>query len=85
MSITLVPREAPGRGVVLRLCSIMLRVRRAGVSVATSELEEQGLITKTRAHIHILDRAGLERSSCECYKVARTEADRLPGVEFLAA
>jgi hypothetical protein len=47
---------------------------------APGALEELGLITNTRAHIHILDRAGLEKYSCECYKVVRDEFDRLLGV-----
>jgi CRP-like cAMP-binding protein len=57
--------------------SIMLGVRRAGVTVAAAKLEEQGLITNTRAHVHILDRAGLEKFSCECYRVVQREFDRL--------
>lgn len=55
----------------------MLGVRRAGVSVAATRLEERGLIRHKRGHIEILDRAGLEAASCECYEVVRQEYERL--------
>lgn len=55
----------------------MLGVRRAGVSVAATRLEERGLIKHKRGYIEILDRTGLEAASCECYEVVRQEYERL--------
>jgi hypothetical protein len=57
----------------------MLGVRRAGVSVAATTLEERALIKHKRGHIQILDRAGLEAASCKCYAVVRREYMHLLG------
>jgi CRP-like cAMP-binding protein len=55
----------------------MLGVRRAGVSVAATQLEERGLIGHKRGRIQIIDRPGLEATSCECYGIVRREYERL--------
>jgi hypothetical protein len=36
-----------------------------------------GLIQYARGHNTVLDRAGLEKRSCECYAVVKKEYDRL--------
>jgi CRP-like cAMP-binding protein len=55
----------------------MLGVRRATVSIAAATLQKAGLIRYNRGIINVLDREGLEASSCECYQVVRTEFERL--------
>jgi CRP-like cAMP-binding protein len=59
------------------LIANMLGVRREGVTEAASNLQRAGLITYRRGHITVLDRAGLEQRTCECYAVVRREYDRL--------
>jgi CRP-like cAMP-binding protein len=60
--------------------SMMLGVRRAGISVAAGTLQKAGLIRYTAGKITIADRPGLENASCECYGVTRRATDRLFGV-----
>ena len=57
----------------------MLGGRRESVTVAAGRLQDAGLIHYSRAHIHILDRKGLEAAVCECYKVVDDESNRLVG------
>ena len=55
----------------------MLGVRREGVTAAALKLQRAGVIRYTRGRIEVLDRAGLEERSCECYAVGRKEHRRL--------
>jgi CRP-like cAMP-binding protein len=55
----------------------MLGVRRASVSEAAGSLQDSKIIEYTRGHIHVLDGAALERSSCECYQLMRSEYARV--------
>ncbi|MGD0502673.1 MAG: Crp/Fnr family transcriptional regulator [Steroidobacteraceae bacterium] len=59
------------------LIANMLGVRREGVTEGANKLQRAGLIKYARGHITVLDRAGLERRTCECYKVVRQEYQRL--------
>jgi CRP-like cAMP-binding protein len=59
------------------LIASMLGVRREGVTAAAGKLQKEGVIRYRRGHIHVLDRRKLERLSCECYEVVRTETARL--------
>jgi CRP-like cAMP-binding protein len=49
----------------------MLGVRRPGVTVAMGILEKAGLIAHGRGTITVVDRAGLEKVSCECYQTVK--------------
>ncbi len=57
--------------------SNLLGVRREGVSLTTGSLRNKGVIICKRGFITILDRAGLEATACECYRVIKDEYDRL--------
>jgi CRP-like cAMP-binding protein len=57
--------------------SLMLGIRRAGVTVAIHVLEGEGLIRGERGRLTVRDRAGLEQRSCPCYGLVRTETDRV--------
>ena len=59
------------------LIANMLGVRREGVTEGATRLQQAGLIRYARGHITVLDRAGLEARTCECYAVVRKEYDRL--------
>lgn len=53
--------------------AMMLGTGRSGVTIAAATLQQAGLITYSRGTIQIIDRAGLESASCECYTVARNQ------------
>ena len=59
------------------LIANMLGVRREGVTEAALKLQKLGLIKYARGRITVLDRAGLEERTCECYAVVQDEYDRL--------
>lgn len=60
--------------------SLMLGVRRVGVTQAASDFQKNGLIQYTRGELKVLDRAGLEQEACSCY-----EADKLLHSSLMAA
>ena len=60
-----------------QLIANMLGVRREGVTDAAGALQKSGLIRYQRGHITVVDRDGLERRTCECYRVVKQEYDRL--------
>lgn len=55
----------------------MLGVRRPGVTVAMGILEKAGLIAHGRGTIAVIDRDGLEKASCECYRTIRERQAKL--------
>ena len=60
-----------------KLIGNMLGLDNTKVSRATSVLEKAGLIRYHEGEIMVLDRAGVEHRSCECYGVVKKESDRL--------
>ena len=57
----------------------MLGVRRATVTGIAAVLAERGVISYRRGRIVVLDREGLEDSTCECYAAVNGELERLMG------
>lgn len=57
----------------------MLGVRRPTVSLAAGMLARAGLIHYVRGQVEVLDRDGLERAACDCYRIITAEFDRLVG------
>jgi CRP-like cAMP-binding protein len=58
----------------------MLGVQRSTVSVVTRTLQTAGLIQQSRGGITVIDRAGLEETTCECYgRIRRIYQRLLPG------
>jgi Mn-dependent DtxR family transcriptional regulator len=66
------------------LIANMLGVRREGVTAAAGHLQDAGLIDYRRGHITVIDRAGLEKRTCECYAVVKKEYDRLLPAKVIA-
>ena len=69
----------PGDKVTMtqQLIGNMLGVRRDGVVEAMDRLQESGAMRYTGGNITVLNRAKLERLSCECYGVVKNEIKRL--------
>lgn len=63
------------------LMAVMRGVRRATVSVAAGQLRRAGILRYQHGRITILDRAGLENASCECYQAVTDEYRRVLGVD----
>ena len=59
--------------------AMMLGVRRSGVTEAARRLKRLKFINYGRGHVTILNRAGLEKHSCECYAISKRGYDRLLG------
>lgn len=57
--------------------SMMLGVRRSGVTVVLSALRAARLIDNGRSKVTIVDRRGLRAASCACYESVRREYQRL--------
>ena len=51
--------------------SVMLGVRRVGITGAAMKLQKLKLITYSRGNIHILDPVRLEAAACSCYGVVK--------------
>jgi CRP-like cAMP-binding protein len=66
-------------GITQEFIACMLGVRRVGVTKAAMALQTRGLIRYSRGHVTVVDRRGLERASCGCYKADRESYQRMLG------
>jgi CRP-like cAMP-binding protein len=57
--------------------SEMLGVQRTSVTAIARALQNEGLIRYRRGRIEIVDRAGLEKKSCECYETVRRRSEHM--------
>lgn len=55
----------------------MLGTRRSSVTLVAGSLQRAGLIEYTRGSVTILDRAGLEQTTCECYGIMQKRFNAL--------
>jgi CRP-like cAMP-binding protein len=55
--------------------SHMLGASRKSVTLAAQSLQTAGLISYHRGKIKVVDRAGLEKASCECYAIVKERFD----------
>jgi len=72
--------DGDGLATTHEFLSLMLSVRRPGVTMALQALEERGLISTKRGQIVVLDRAGLEAVAGDSYGLCETEYRRLIGL-----
>jgi CRP-like cAMP-binding protein/PAS domain-containing protein len=49
----------------------MLGVRRVGITTAAGALQKRKLIRYQRGSVRLLDRRGLEKAACKCYRVTK--------------
>jgi CRP-like cAMP-binding protein len=64
-------------GLTQEFLSDMLGVRRQSVNLTARILQQANLIKYKRGELTILDRAGLEEASCECFRVTTDMYDRM--------
>jgi len=79
--------EADSLNLTQEFLAQMLGVQRSTVTVAAGELQRAGLIGYSRGKIHILDRARLSATACECYRIVSASYGRVlrrNGDNFLA-
>ena len=71
--------RSPAKEFILtqELIASMLGVRREDIVEAAGKLQHAGFIRYRRAHITVLERAGLESCACECYAVGKKELIRV--------
>jgi CRP-like cAMP-binding protein len=55
----------------------ILGVRRTSVTLMANRLQQEGLIRYRRGHIVVLNRMGLERVACECYRAIYRQTDNV--------
>jgi len=72
--------DGDGLAITHEFLSLMLSVRRAGVTVVLQAFEERGLITTMRGQVRVLDRAGLEAVAGDSYGLCEAEYERLIGL-----
>jgi CRP-like cAMP-binding protein len=71
--------HSPMFNITHEFLAYMLGVRRVGVTEAASALQDRNLIVYSRGHVTILDRKGLERASCSCYRLDLATYERSLG------
>jgi CRP-like cAMP-binding protein len=57
--------------------AVMLGVRRVSITVAAGKLQAAALIGYRRGRVSVLDKPGLEKESCECYRFIRHQYESL--------
>jgi CRP-like cAMP-binding protein len=57
--------------------SNMLGVRREAVSKAAGAFQKREFVNYSRGHITILNRAGLEATTCRCYQIIKDDSNHL--------
>lgn len=75
---------APQLPITHHFVAQMLGVRRSSVTIVAEELRESRLIDYKRGKVTIIDRRGLERVACDCYRAMQV-AFRAAGLPYTVA
>jgi len=69
----------PSRHIAMteKLIGNMLGLKPVQVIAQATLLQKTGLVTYRDGEISVIDRAGIEKRACECYRVVKKETDRL--------
>lgn len=70
--------ESTSLSVTQESLSELLGVRRTTVTVAAQRFQASGLTRTRRGQVEIIDRLGLEREACECYRPACRPVETIP-------
>ena len=57
--------------------AVMTGVQRSTVSLAASALKRRGVIDYSRGMVTVVDRSGLQRQACECYRIIGSQFEDL--------
>src|SRR5262245_39401599 len=63
----------------LQGCAEMLGVSRSTLTTISGKLQNAGLVRYRDGAVTVVDRGGLERATCECYRIIRCRNTRLLG------
>jgi CRP-like cAMP-binding protein len=77
--------DGAGLSTTHEFLSLMLGVRRTGVTEMLKVLEDRGLISTQRGQVTVLDRVGLEGVAGDSYGVPEAEYSRLIGLPLASA
>jgi CRP-like cAMP-binding protein len=69
--------KTPELRVTQDLLARLLGTRRATVTRAANQLEDEGLIQSVRGRIRFLDRQGIENTACSCYTILSAQQHSL--------
>lgn len=76
--LTTLDRTAEGRFTITQeFLAALLGCTRSTVNIALAEFEKSHAIRTTRGAIEVIDRAGLEKLTCECYQIVRATYEEL--------
>jgi CRP-like cAMP-binding protein len=82
--LTTLDRTTGGRfSITQEFLGALLGCTRSSVNIVLAEFEKSGAITTSRGAIEVVDRAALQKFTCECYEIIRSTYEELEKRESL--